>query len=227
MISRIYLSLIVVGLLFFSCKKKNESDAIDLHTEYAGLMQSKFIIYDATEIFHDDPSGIHDTSNYLLKTRIGDLYVDLEGRPGYEIERYKSFDNGLNWELTDIWYGVAKSNRLEIVEENERKVRLIFPPRLNSKWDLNIYNSKAKSDLEYIEIHASKTCNNEFFDSVVVVQQEKLFTLVDFKKQTETYAKGVGLIDKYFKNLTISNFDTLDVQRGTEYFLKLKAHGFE
>jgi hypothetical protein len=54
-----------------------------------------------------------------------------------------------------------------------------------------------------------------------------VFTLVDFKVQTETYAKGVGLVGKYFKDLRISNFDTLNVRKGTEYFLKLKAHGFE
>ncbi len=47
------------------------------------------------------------------------------------------------------------------------------------------------------------------------------------KKIYEVYAKGIGLVKKYWKDLTISNFDTLNVQFGVEQFYTISGYGFQ
>jgi hypothetical protein len=65
------------------------------------------------------------------------------------------------------------------------------------------------------------------FDSTVTVIQNNYFTLVDYKRQTETYAKNIGMISKYYKNLKIKNFDTLQVKKGEEWFYTISKFGNE
>jgi len=61
----------------------------------------------------------------------------------------------------------------------------------------------------------------------VVVEQEEFSSLVDHRRKYEVYAKGVGLIHKYYKDLEIQNFDTLNVKNGNEVFYYLTGYGFE
>lgn len=224
--SKAFSLLIGVGL-FTACKKDSGTYVNTLHTEYAGLTQKKMIVYDAMDIFHDDDSNIHDTTRYLLKTVIGDVYIDNSERSGYEYKRYKSFDNGNNWVLSDVWTALINQTNFEMVEENERIVRLIFPPRKNKSWDINAFNVEDERTVYYDYIHEKMYLGNSFFDSTLMVKEDDFFSLVDYRRQYEIYAKNVGLIQKVYKDLTIEGFDTLAVKRGSELYLTLLYHGTE
>ena len=79
----------------------------------------------------------------------------------------------------------------------------------------------------YDHIHELTTLGANSFDSTVTVVQSDLISLVDFKKQREVYAKNVGMIQKYSKDLVIENFDTLNPKSGMEIFYNLVSFGFE
>jgi hypothetical protein len=53
----------------------------------------------------------------------------------------------------------------------------------------------------------------------------KELTLVSYQNQYEVYAKQIGLVKKYYKDLQISNFDTLDVSQGKELYFSLLEYG--
>ena len=69
--------------------------------------------------------------------------------------------------------------------------------------------------------------NGVSFDSTLVVEQEDFFSLIDYRRKYEVYANNVGLIQKYYKNLVINGFDTLNVKSGDELFYNCIGFGFQ
>lgn len=191
------------------------------------MTQGRFVVYNATEIIHDDVAAIHDTTSYLLKTIVGNAYTDNEGRVGRELERYKSFDNGISWVFADVWTQFRTGNRAELIEENQKIIKLVFAPTYSKEWDINAFNSASEQNAFYSSIHNPFLENGLSFDSTLTVVQEDFFSLVDLKRQTETYAKNVGLVSKFYKDLIIENFDTLNPTKGQELFYEIVEYGVE
>jgi len=59
----------------------------------------------------------------------------------------------------------------------------------------------------------------------LVVEQEDKRNLIEFKRKYEVYANRVGMVKKYYKDLQISNFDTLNIKSGKEIFMTLTNFG--
>ena len=111
--------------------------------------------------------------------------------------------------------------------ENQRIIKLVFAPTKNKEWDINSYNSFAPQMAYYENLHAPFSINGKEFDSTVTVIQADFFSLVDYQKQREVYAKKVGLVEKYYKDIVIENFDTLQPKTGREIFYRLIDFGVE
>lgn len=220
--------LLLLSLIaFVACKKNDKTTTYPMHTDYFPLTEGRFIIYDVSEMIHNEDINQHDTMQYWLKTVVGQVYIDNSGRSARELIRYKSVDSGISWQTMDIWTSILDGNRAETVEENQRLLKLVFAPTTDKEWDINVYNTKAKQNAHYTSILVPFSLNTFQFDSTIQVEQANYFTLVDFKNQNEVYAKGIGLVQKTFKDLEIQNFDTLNVQKGKELYLNCISFGFE
>ncbi len=219
------LSLALLFLLSLVSCKKNEG--VSLHQDYQPMDSGKYIIYSAKDIVHDDLTNIHDTTEYMLKVKIGADYLDNEGRPNKEYIRYKSLDNGATWNISDVWYLYRDVYRMELIEENQRKIKLAYAPTLDKEWDLNAYNEEDEQEVRYDEVHNEYSVSGTSFDSTVTVLQDDFYSLVDYSQQFEVYAKNIGMVQKYYKDLRIIDFDTNKVQKGTESYLIYLSHGVE
>lgn len=219
--------LLLILVIFISCKK-NGTTPTKMHFEYFGLIDGRYVTYDVTEIHHDiDASILHDTSYYQLKTWIGQEYIDNQGRTAREFIRFKRNSTSENWIETDIWTAIIENYKAELVEENQRIIKLVFSPVLGKKWNANAFNQDDELTCEYTAVHKPYSVNATTYDSTVVVDQEKYYTLVDCKRKFEVYSKNIGLIYKYYKDLRINNFDTLEVEKGTEIYYKCSGYGFQ
>ncbi|MBI1837052.1 MAG: hypothetical protein HYR91_07275 [Flavobacteriia bacterium] len=222
----VFIILTLIGILPSCKKKKNES--YKTYTEYFGLSKGRYIVYDVQEMKHDiDAFFLHDTISYQLKTWIGNEYIDNEGRVAREFIRYKRSNASQEWVQSDLWTTIIENNKAEIVEENQRIIKLIFAPILNKTWNANAFNLEDELISTYIGVHQSYSINSLNFDSTVTVEQENYYTMVDCKRKFEVYAKGIGLINKYYKDLRINNFDTTNVEKGTEIYYKCVEYGFQ
>lgn len=226
-VNRIYfLASILFGMLLVSCK--DDSNAPNFHYDYFDLTPGRYIDYDVVEINHDEDAAVsHDTLIYQLRTYIGDTVIDNAGRIARKFIRYKRNNSADSWMLSDVWTTIVDGNRAELVEENQRIVKLVFSPTLYKEWNSNAYNSFPETNYYYDQIHENKTIGIFNFDSTLVVEQEDFQSLVDHKRQFEVYAKGVGLVRKYYKDLTIANFDSLDVRKGKELFYSCIGYGIQ
>ena len=220
------LAFVLLVMVLGACKKDVVSP--DFHYDYYDLREGRFIEYDVMEIRHDNGATIqHDTMRYQLKTVIGDTVIDNEGRIARKFYRYKRENTSQAWSLSDIWTTLITENRAELVEENQRKVKLVFIPTISKVWDLNSFNMEDPLECYYRNLHEPYGINGFDFDSTITVEQEDFITFVDYRRKFETYANGVGLVNKYYKHLTIQNFDTLNVKNGDELFYELIGYGFE
>lgn len=220
---------ILVALLavtfFIGCKKKTET--ISMHLNYFGLTSGKYVIYNVKEMEHDETVGQHDTLTYQLKTYIGQEYIDNQGRKAREFHRYKRNTNVDPWILNDVWTILIADYKAELVEENQRTIKLVFSPTSDKKWNPNAFNTYDALEYSYSNIHKPLTFNGVSFDSTLVVEQGSFNSLIDFQTMHEVYATNVGLVSKVYKNLKISGFDTLNVKKGNEIYYNFVEHGFE
>ncbi len=213
-------------LLLNSCKKELVNSDQFLYTSYFELETGKFIEYDVMEITHDENASIqNDTSYYQLKCVIEDTFTDNAGRLAFNYVRYKRTNSTEPWVQADLWSTTIFNNKAELVEENQRIVKLVFPISEFTTWNANQFNTDAKLNCSYDELHVAKVINGFSFDSTLVVEQEDKRNLIEFKRKYEVYANRVGMVKKYYKDLQISNFDTLNIKSGKEIFMTLTNFG--
>ena len=214
--------------LLLSCGKGNSNMDMNSYESYFPMDFGTYVDYEVVEVQHDiNAEIISDTSLYYLRTVIGDTITDNTGRLARRFFRKKRNELSDPWVTTDVWTALINNNRVEVTEENKRKVWLILPPLNSSSWDQNAFNVDDAIFCAYEGIHENSTINNLNFDSVLWVEQEDVLNLVSFRRKYEQYANNVGLVNKYYKDLNIFNFDTLNIQYGTELIFKCIGFGVE
>ncbi len=218
------LTLLATFVALQACKK--DEGAPDFHFGYFGMEEGRYVIYDVMEITHDQQVTQHDTLRYQLKTYWGDIYIDNEGREGREFHVFRRDSSTGVWALTDVWYGVYDGIRGELVEENKRRVKLVFAPTLSKEWDANAYNMDDLLDCYYRDIHQDTIINNVKLDSTLVVEQGTSYNLIDSLRMYEMYANHVGLVYKHFKDNTYQIGNPL-VYKGKELYMTYVTHGYE
>ena len=112
------------------------------------------------------------------------------------------------------------------VEENQRKVKLVFAPTLNKLWDANAENMEAEMMCYYKNIHKDTVVNGVSFDSTVVVEQNNFTSLIDTVRMFEVYAKGIGLVHKYSKD-NHWQFGSSQIVQGSEMYYEYVSSGYE
>jgi hypothetical protein len=210
-------------MLLLGCKKTTPPD---FHLDYFGQEEGRYVIYDVVEIFHDVDAAVkHDTNYYQLKTVWNETFVDNEGRDARIFRRYVRNQATDPWVLQDVWTGLIDGIRAELIEENQRVVKLIFSPTIEKEWDANAYNPNDELSCYYDDIHQSHSLGVNDFDSTVMVEQADDPDPVRFLRKYEVYAKGIGLVEKVSRDLYLE-FQT-QPQSGYELFYTYVSSGYE
>ena len=221
-----YFSILLLSIVLFSCKK---NPVPDFYHEYFGMKQGRYVIYDVIEIVHDDALNQHDTSIYQLKTVWADIYIDNEGREAREFKRSVRPTENDPWVEQDIWTGIIDGIRAELVEENQRVVKLVFAPTLNKEWDANAYNLSGEQTCFYRDIHGDTIIDNVEYEQTLVVEQDQFNSFIDSVHRYDMYAADIGLIFKYERDLhyQINQQSQLYLNEGTERYYRIVSTGFE
>lgn len=212
--------------VLFSCGKDTED--VDFGYSYFGWEEGRYVVYDGMYINHDASlSPAHDTTFYKLKTVVGKEYIDNEGRSAKEFTRYLWNEDDQAWEVKDLYTCIIADGRAELVEENQRKIKLVFAVTEDKFWDMNAFNTQAEQTCYYENIGVARVLNGEEFDSTVTVIHAKSGPLIQYELKFEVYAKEVGMIRKYYKDVFIPGSDTNNIELGKEEILTLTDFGIE
>lgn len=220
--------IITTLVLFMASCKKTEPYTSDLGTSYFPIQEGHFIEYKVLEIFHDaDLIPATDTTAYYLKVLVGEKIVDNTGDSVNKFFYFKKTNIDSNYVLDKV--NTLYNNGYQAIYnlDNQKYVKLVFPATLNSVWNVNSYITAPALNSRIIQKDYPGSIETFSFPSLLKTQQLNFFSLVDYQKAYEVYAKDVGLVKIYFKDLTIQNFDTLDIQKGQEIYYDLISYGIE
>ncbi|GIV32572.1 MAG: hypothetical protein KatS3mg031_0107 [Chitinophagales bacterium] len=210
------------GILLFSifilsaCEKNDQTFQIDYKYSYFPIRQGHYVVYDVDSIVYNDNTGTVDSFHYQKKHVIDSMFTDNEGREAYRLVRYQRENASQQWQLTDVWYFVRTSSALEMVEENQRFVKLVFPPKTGLSWNGNKYITQTDNwwfwkpvpwEYQITELDVPASFGLLQFDSTLTVVQQDKESLIQKVKSVEQYAKNVGLVYKYFLALDKSKGD--------------------
>lgn len=216
----------LLSIIAFSCKK--ESDPIIFGYEYFPVEKGHYVVYDVLDIFHDvalEPA--HDSSRYQIKEVVGEAYLDNEGEESHKVKRFIRNSSADEWVLKDVWAKKRTTKTAELVEENDRMIKMIFAIAYDRSWDCNALNNEDEQTCYYENIYEEYDLNGTVYDSTVIVEKEDFTSFIDFKRKYEIYANGVGKIYSVFKDLEIDNFDTTDIVKGNEIYYSAIDYGIE
>jgi hypothetical protein len=216
----------LLAVFLFSCRKKTDTAPIDFQYDYFPINTGHYIEYKVLEIHHDTLAAVkHDTSRYQLRIVFGDTILDLENEIAQRYSRYVRNNSSQNWQFKDLWTTKISNNRAELVEENNRRIKLVFKPSLDKQWNSNAFNTDNPQTFSYSSIDNPLDFNGFYFDKTLTVLEADFTSLIDYQKAYSVYAKGVGLIKKYYKWLEINDFDSTKINSGTEIYYDMINYG--
>ncbi len=197
--NRVPLALLAVVLLVSACKK-DEAEPNDLGYDYFPTKVGSWVEYQVDSLWRDDGAGtpILDSVSYRLLERVESNYIDPEGRTAQRILRYVR-DGENNWVVRDVWTKTLGTTAAEMTEENKRRLKLSFPVRSARTWDINVYNTDDELTVAYRNLGEPWQAGSLSFEETVLVKNTVPPNFIDKRNFEERYAKGVGMVSKYWE----------------------------
>jgi hypothetical protein len=234
----IYTAALAVVLTTPSCvQDEDRPDApIELGYAYFPTVVGHYVVYQADSIWHDNPTedspGVHDTSQYFIKELIEADFTDASGNTSQRLERYKRNSAAEDWELVDVWFISRNNLNAQKVEENQRYIKMGFPIGSASTWDGNALNILDTWTYGYDSLYVDRTYNDALYPRTVKVMQRENVNFVESQLAFEIYAPEVGLVHRYFRDLTTrlnynSNPVAANIRLGVEFNWKIIEYGME
>jgi hypothetical protein len=234
-------SLIALGLIVLlvaSCKKSKPEDPADIGYDYYPGKVGSYVVYDVDSISYTQLPAI-DTLYYKfqIKESIDTLFYDQQNRPTLKIIRYrKNYDpnvpySQLSWVLQDVWTANLNSTSVQVVEENVRYTKLIFPVRKSATWNGNAHNTIGEWEYKYSEVDQAATVGGIAFSKTLKVTQKNFISAINKQVYLERYAKGAGLIYKLIEDYDYQdgsgNANPGHIYGGTYFEMRVNSYGNE
>ena len=210
--------IILFLIIMCSCKPINYINE-NYHSKYFPIELNQEKEFLVTNINHS--SFGKDTVSYYLKEVISEKFLNLEGDSAYRIERFWKTDSMDNYEIKDIWVANKSLNFAQLVEENIRFTKLIFPFDVNVVWDGNAFNNQQSQEYRIESINIPYNVNGLSFDSSITVIQNYKSNLLEYENSKEIYVIGVGLVYKEDIEVLINSADPNDFSQGYEFYQEL------
>lgn len=200
MLNRTLICVVLCSLAWLSCTKENNAPAADLQGEFYPLKVGSVYVYDVDSTAYSDFIGNcrGSATNYKfqLKDSVADTFVGLTGDTSYRVERYRRNTSSSEWRIQQVY---TRSKTLRAAEEfinNQRFVRLVFPPVQGTYWNGNSKNTLGEQEYIIEDGILPLTINSLSFDSTITVKEIDEFNLIREDLVRSTYAKNVGLVQK-------------------------------
>jgi hypothetical protein len=209
-------------LLLNACKKDVfESSKRENGTSYINQLLDYQFLYQVQEIIYDDFFNKIDTFNYQILEINDTFFYDNLNQTVMRIERYKRINDSALWNYHETISSHIDNYKYERNENNSKNVKLSFPITFETIWNANTYNSNNNTMVFYNEINVRKNIENNWYDSVLVIKSDPIFSSVGEKYYEEQYAKNIGLIYSNIIFVEKSNGKT----RGYKIKYTLLNHG--
>lgn len=199
---KVFISLSI--FLFIACSSDDEVKLESLKFqgfEYAPLKVGQESIFDIDSIIYNEFTGRVDTLRIQERELIKEQIVDASGRPAFLAELYRRNSDTLNWSLIRVLRKTKTNQRLEILDNNQLRVDLVFPIINSRDWNKNSLNSESPTKVSFEKVNEPFMVGIENYDSTATVFIREEENLIEQIFTNEVYGIGKGLIYRRDKNL--------------------------
>lgn len=213
----------VVGLS--SCKRDENPPRLDHGYGYFPTTPGQWVDYEVDTVWRNDVTGVTDSARYTLREEITNDFSDAEGRTAQRLVRYRKDADAGTWVPKDVWWQVRTASNAERSEENQRRVKLIFPPRRGEYWNTNATNTGKPYELTYVEVDVPWSVNGMSFDSTLLVKTTYQNNAIVTNTYYERYAKNIGLVYRQVDSTNTQYTDGTPKVRGNWYKQTIIGYG--
>ena len=193
--------MICSSILLISCKNKDE--AIEsFGYEYIQSDSGEVFIYQFDSIAFDDNTQSIDTFQYFLKEINAGKIIQANGEVFDVLQRFVGKTDTLNWEPRESAFIQLKSKSYERIDQNQRRIKLVFPIRSNLVWNGNAYNDLGKINYILTGPFTQRNYSFKTFNEVIEVQEANQVNFIETLKEKSAYAKNIGLV--YYESTQLS-----------------------
>ena len=207
-----FLSSLSVLLLLFACKSKTvlEDFQLDNGYDYFPLEIGKYWEYSVDSTLFDTTGMgiIIEQTSAFLREEVVDTFRDNENRLVYTIERFYRQNQSDVWQIQSVSYALFENTQLEVVDDNLRFIKMVFPLEDGEIWDGNQFIDATtmitiKGELlemfkgwsyEIESLDEADVIDNVTYDKVMTITQAASENVIELRESSEKYAKGIGLI---------------------------------
>ena len=219
----------MLAVAILSCDS-GDDPIVQESKQYLPLRKGAYQIYDVTETLYT--LGQPETFTYEIKMAVVDSLPDFEGDYRYVIFRSRRNEGETDFTYIDTWSARVNSREIVVNEENVSFLKLRTPVKQGDEWNGNTYNAMFEDLYMAKEVNVSKTINGHTFsDCVVVEQSDNQDFIVALDQRIETYAPGVGLVEKQIKKLNYCSVGPClgkqQVESGVILQQTIKSYGVE
>ena len=210
---------IIYFFIFFlqiACQKESVSFKTEKIKDYYPLKVGKYINYRLDSTVYLNLGTKKEVRSYLIQDKIDAIITDNLGRPSYKIKRtIRSTTDTTKWKDLMSFLVTFDSTRLELVQDNQRYLKMVEPISNGFNWKGNSYiNTAGIPSMQYLadwkytyeNVRRPFTVNGISYTETVTVNQrndtsgnandKKSYFEINYSK--EVYSKSIGLIFKDF-----------------------------
>jgi hypothetical protein len=143
--------LALAAIFLYSCSDKKETFATEPLTDYLPLEPGKYITYRVDSLIFTDFGHKIDTHRYQIKHVVDAEITDNLGRPSFRVFTYIRDSAGIgDWQNNSTYMITPLRDRIEVIEDNLRFIKMHAPLRDGYSWRGNSYlHSDAYKPLGY------------------------------------------------------------------------------
>ncbi|GAB2545400.1 hypothetical protein GCM10027085_41290 [Spirosoma aerophilum] len=172
------------------CQSNSEPTPDDL--AYFPLQVGDYWIYQVTQENYSLTTGAT-TRIFQRQEKVGSALTQ-NGQIVYQLEVSTRPSEQANWQLNAI-RAVSKSLSEVVSQENNvPALQLVFPISATTSWNLNTYNARPDTLLQYRNKGRSVTISKRPYDQTISVVGPSDSTLIGSTKFIRIYAPDVGMI---------------------------------
>ena len=195
-----FIICVAISISTWSCNKTVEVLESKSVQSYMPLGIGKFIVYNLDSTVYTNLGTKIEIHSYQIKDTVQSATTDNLGRIVYRISRLlRSQVDTNNWKNIFTYNAIIYSSKIEIIESNQKYLKLMMPIKEGFSWKGNTYvNTVTYPELQFLnnweynyqDVNKSITINNP--------ANKNIYSEINYSK--EIFAENIGLVFKEFKH---------------------------
>ncbi|GAB1449743.1 hypothetical protein MASR2M44_27750 [Bacteroidota bacterium] len=184
--------VIVLLVTLISCK--TEETAVPIAYDYVVLDSGASWIYSYDSLAFNDNSNTVDTFELFLKEQIS-------GNIQLQTERYLIMDRFVGTDTLEMTqresaFLLLTSNSFERIDQNQRRIKLIFPVQDGRVWNGNAWNDLGRQNFSLKLIPQLQLASGKSYTEIAEVNEANTVNVIETNFERSWYARGIGLIKR-------------------------------